>query len=81
MKPTRAATIEDAARWPAKKFEYADPTWKTESFTCPVCGWEGRESEMNPEYFDGLSDRSCPRCDKMLLVLAYPRMPPSGGSG
>jgi len=65
--------FEYGAAYPALKFDYDDPTWRTETFRCPVCGWAGKEPEMSADYYADLSDRSCPVCDKMLLILAYPR--------
>jgi hypothetical protein len=57
----------------AKIFEYADPRWRVESFTCAACGWSGPSDAMNPEYFDALKDFSCPRYDAMILIISYPR--------
>lgn len=46
---------------------------KDEVLECPVCGWKGT-SEGHIEYYDDLFDVSCPLCEKMLLIVQYPRV-------
>jgi hypothetical protein len=38
---------------------------------CSECGWFGTAAEASTEYFDALFDVSCPKCDKMLLIVSY----------
>lgn len=41
---------------------------------CSVCGWNGTpKTSEGIEYYHDLFDVSCPICDKMLLVVSYPR--------
>lgn len=40
--------------------------------TCPECGWSGVAREAAVEYYAELFDVSCPRCDRMLLIVGYP---------
>lgn len=45
---------------------------ENEIVECPECGWRGTEGEAGIEVYELLSDRSCPECDKMLLVVPHP---------
>ena len=38
---------------------------------CPECQWKGLP-EGNIELFERLFDVTCPKCDKMLLIVNYP---------
>jgi hypothetical protein len=40
--------------------------------TCPECGWSGAAREASVEYYKELFDVSCPRCDRMILIVNYP---------
>jgi len=40
--------------------------------TCGACGWKGRAGDGSREYHQELFDTSCPRCDRMLLIISYP---------
>ena len=39
---------------------------------CPGCGWSGPGAEASIEQHEELLDVSCPRCDRMLLIVNYP---------
>ena len=40
---------------------------------CPICGWEGTpKNGGRVEWHRDLMDVSCPRCDRMLLIVNYP---------
>jgi hypothetical protein len=41
-----------------------------ERLTCPRCGWNGQADDASIEYHEELFDVSCPRCEKMLLVVS-----------
>lgn len=57
---------------PATIIEYQDYD-ENLSLTCPVCAWKGTPKENGwIEYHDDLFDVSCPKCEKMLLVVSYP---------
>ncbi|MEJ7783762.1 MAG: hypothetical protein WKF96_03090 [Solirubrobacteraceae bacterium] len=49
-------------------YEFNDDT----SITCPGCGWQGFARDCSKEYFSELFDESCPRCDQMVAIVAYP---------
>jgi hypothetical protein len=59
-------------RGPAAKtrnyYDYDEP----EMIECPQCRWVGSGAEGSGEYYRELFDVSCPRCDKMLLIISYP---------
>ncbi len=59
----------------ARHFKYYDD-WKSETLTCPKCGWTGAFEEGAVEYYDQLNDCSCPVCDPapMLAIVEYPTM-------
>lgn len=46
--------------------------WEDEPLTCPHCGWTGQAGDGSQEAHTELFDVSCPRCDKMLLIVSYP---------
>ena len=55
----------------AKIIEYKDFD-KEMTVTCPVCGWSGiAKDQIN--YFEQLLDISCPECDKIILIVEYPK--------
>jgi hypothetical protein len=43
-----------------------------EPIECPQCHWTGLADEGAREYYHDLFDVSCPRCDKMLLIISHP---------
>ena len=45
------------------------------SLTCPQCGWVGPGSAASTNMFKELFDVCCPRCDKMLRIVALPTLP------
>lgn len=45
-----------------------------ERLRCPNCGWTGQAQAANREDHAELFDVSCPRCDKVLLVVGYPTL-------
>lgn len=59
----------------AKLFRYFQD-WKTEIFTCPVCGWRGTFEEGSVEIYEELMDSSCPDCEwfdaPMLAIVSWP---------
>jgi hypothetical protein len=61
----------------AKLFRYFDD-WKSETFTCPKCGWTGTFEEGDVEIHDELMDSSCPICDyystPMLAIVSFPTL-------
>lgn len=54
----------------AKIIEYKDFN-KNKLIVCPKCNWKGT-AEGNIEIYEQLFDVSCPKCDKMLLIVKYP---------
>lgn len=62
--------LELTMKYPAKIIEYEDYN-EDEMLECPLCHWKGT-SEGNVEYYHDLFDVSCPKCDKMLLIVSYP---------
>lgn len=57
---------------PAKVIEYEDYN-ENEKIECPICGWKGT-TKNNVNYdSDYCMDVRCPICDKMLLVIGYPK--------
>lgn len=40
-------------------------------FACS-CGWHGSLTELETGIFSDLADGSCPQCDQMLLIRAFP---------
>ena len=60
---------------PAAHYKYYDDEWRTRTFKCPQCGWEGMYEEMDgPNLFNELFDCECLKCDKILLIVTYPTM-------
>ena len=53
----------------AKILEYAEFD-EDERIACPSCGWSGLASEGDREFYAEVFDVSCPRCEKMLLVVS-----------
>lgn len=49
-------------------FEYSDAS----PLRCPECNWSGIAQEGVREAHADLFDVSCPKCEKMLLVVPYP---------
>lgn len=58
---------------PARTMEYAEYS-EDMPLTCSVCGWKGTPKESGWIGYDSEDclDVSCPNCEKMLLVVAYP---------
>ena len=54
----------------AKIIEYKDFD-KNKTIECPGCGWKGK-AEGNIDLYEKLFDVSCPKCEKMLLIVNYP---------
>jgi hypothetical protein len=52
----------------ARILEYGEYD-EDERIVCPACGWSGPASDGDREVHEALFDVSCPRCDKMLLVV------------
>jgi predicted RNA-binding Zn-ribbon protein involved in translation (DUF1610 family) len=55
--------------------EYYNEYRKDRTTSCPDCGWTGVAGDLAMEMYDELFDLSCPKCDKMLLIVAYPTGP------
>ncbi len=55
----------------AEHFAPYDKTWRTKTFVCPDCGWNGTGATLQPEMHEELMDFSCPTCDKMLFIVSY----------
>jgi DNA-directed RNA polymerase subunit RPC12/RpoP len=51
---------------------YAD--WETRQFRCGSCGWSGDAAQMPSELHTELVDYSCPRCDRMILIVPLPTL-------
>jgi predicted RNA-binding Zn-ribbon protein involved in translation (DUF1610 family) len=58
----------------AKLFNYFDKAWRSDSFACPSCAWNGPSAAMTSESHKELMDFSCPQCDKMILIVSYPTL-------
>src|SRR4051812_7680742 len=54
----------------AKHLNYWDYD-RDAALTCPSCGWSGLGAD-HENYFEELLDVSCPKCDRMLLIVAFP---------
>ena len=54
-----------------KLYCYFD-NYRSETFTCPVCGWSGGFGQLEQEQYRDLFDGSCPQCEKMLIVVSFP---------
>lgn len=44
---------------------------KNATLTCPSCNWQGKATG-NIEIYERLFDVTCPKCDKILLIVNYP---------
>ncbi len=64
------STLEDMIAHPAKIVRYFEFDDK-QTIECQICGWSGLP-DGHKEYYNDLFDVSCPKCDKMLLVVSYP---------
>ncbi|HMU28272.1 MAG TPA: hypothetical protein PKA65_12800 [Solirubrobacterales bacterium] len=53
----------------AKQVKYYDYD-RSEKVECR-CGWSGQPGAYE-DYFHELLDVTCPRCDRMLLIVPYP---------
>lgn len=65
-------TMGNMSKFPAKIIEYEnyDENIKIE---CPICKWSGTPKQSGYiEYYDDLFDISCPKCEKMLVIVSYP---------
>jgi len=57
----------------SQTFEYCDPSWRTQTFHCPACGWSGRPfDDMAPEGFRELMHFECGACEMILVIVVYP---------
>ena len=56
---------------PAKIINYYDYK-KDAEIECLQCHWKGQVKDLEKEYYRELFDASCPKCDKMLLIVPYP---------
>ena len=56
----------------ARHFKYYDGRWRTNSFSCPDCGWIGETKSMARAIRKLMIGLSCPDCEKTLLILSYP---------
>ena len=54
----------------AKMIEYKDYD-ENELLKCPACSWKGKAKD-NIEYYSHLFDVSCPKCEKIILIVSYP---------
>lgn len=45
---------------------------ESSDLTCWKCGWRGPARDASQETYRELFDVSCPRCDKMLLIVPFP---------
>lgn len=45
-----------------------------ERLTCPNCSWIGQAEQATLDHHEELFDVSCPRCEKMLLIVGYPTL-------
>lgn len=66
--PTSALYEANPARVLSGAYDYDESV----PLRCGKCGWEGPASRGSVEYHRELFDVSCPKCDKMLLVVPYP---------
>lgn len=72
LKPASTAAVSTAAQYrtgTAARLVRTSPP-DDESIACPRCGWTGLVGETEVEYFEQVSHRECPRCAKILLVMA-----------
>jgi predicted RNA-binding Zn-ribbon protein involved in translation (DUF1610 family) len=46
--------------------------WRGKTFNCPNCDWLGSIGDMHMEAHAELADYSCPRCDKIVVIVSYP---------
>jgi hypothetical protein len=77
VKP-RPASAPFAAPWRKPRphiGQYYTEYRKEDPSSCPECGWTGVVRDLAMEMHNELFDLSCPRCDKMLLIVPYPTGP------
>ena len=55
----------------AKIMQYQDYD-ENQKIECPICHWQGKAKGGDIEYYDVLMDISCPKCEKMILIIDYP---------
>ncbi len=55
----------------AELLEY-DEYNERERLRCPQCNWRGRAKDASHNLYSELFDVSCPRCERMLLVVGFP---------
>jgi 5'-deoxynucleotidase YfbR-like HD superfamily hydrolase len=67
----RMADVSLISKAPARIIKYEDYD-ENDILECPICKWKGKP-EGNIEYYDDLFDVSCPNCDKMILIVSYPK--------
>lgn len=59
-------------------FDYSRPPyysdWRTRTWTCPKCGWQGQGAELQQEFFNDLSELWCPQapCEYKFGLLIHP---------
>jgi len=56
---------------PAMLLEYYEYN-AHERLTCPNCFWSGQAGDATLDHHEELFDVTCPRCEKMLLVVGHP---------
>jgi predicted RNA-binding Zn-ribbon protein involved in translation (DUF1610 family) len=69
--PTESVRYEKEGRM-ADIFDYYSDDWRSKTFTCPGCGWQGAADGMDMEPHAELADYSCPECDHMILIVNFP---------
>jgi hypothetical protein len=77
--PESARRIEERTRHSTAAVHSSEPAARVleyveyhanERLICPRCGWSGQAGDAAIEYYEELFDVSCPRCEKMLLVVS-----------
>ncbi len=43
-------------------------------FTCPQCQWSGGTDDMGHDVFGELTEFSCAKCDKTLVIVPHPTL-------
>ena len=55
-------------------FQYHDKSWRERGFTCPECRWSGSTDDMGHDVFGELTEFSCAKCDKTLVIVPHPTL-------
>ena len=75
--PDRTERYSSAAKYgsgePALLLDYYEYN-RHERLTCPNCSRSGQAEQATLDHHEELFDISCPRCEKMLLVVGYPTL-------